>query len=124
MSKDFCLYIFLNFFRVTVKLRFYPKDYVQEFMAEALSFLLRNAPDEQLQYGIIMPPYNFFTSLRNSFFGFAGMDIKGIFFPCVSVLAQLISVVSIVILLYSFKFLVWELEKFLMWSLVRTCMNK
>ncbi|KAG6678404.1 hypothetical protein I3842_14G078800 [Carya illinoinensis] len=38
--------------KVTVKLRFYPKDYVQEFMAEALSFLLRNAPDEQLQYGI------------------------------------------------------------------------
>ncbi|XP_035546350.1 U3 small nucleolar RNA-associated protein 20-like isoform X4 [Juglans regia] len=35
--------------KVTVKLRFYPKDYVQEFMAEALSFLLRNAPDEQLQ---------------------------------------------------------------------------
>ncbi|KAE8036875.1 hypothetical protein FH972_009508 [Carpinus fangiana] len=38
--------------KVTVQLRFYPKDYVQEFMAEATSFLLRNAPDEQLQDGI------------------------------------------------------------------------
>ncbi|KAB1216916.1 hypothetical protein CJ030_MR4G016071 [Morella rubra] len=38
--------------KVTRKLRFYPKDYVQEFMAEALSFLLRNAPDEQLRDGV------------------------------------------------------------------------
>lgn len=38
--------------KVTAKLRFYPKDYIQEFMAEAMSFLLRNAPDEQLQAGI------------------------------------------------------------------------
>ncbi|XP_058180952.1 uncharacterized protein LOC131299427 isoform X1 [Rhododendron vialii] len=29
--------------RVSAKLRYYPKDYVQEFMAEAVSFLLRSA---------------------------------------------------------------------------------
>ncbi|KAK9281533.1 hypothetical protein L1049_004436 [Liquidambar formosana] len=38
--------------KVTVKLRYYPKEYVQEFMAEAMSFLLRNAPVEQLIRGI------------------------------------------------------------------------
>ncbi|KAA3480361.1 small subunit processome component 20-like protein isoform X2 [Gossypium australe] len=38
--------------RVTVRLRYYPKDHVQEFMAEATSFLLRNAPVEQLIKGI------------------------------------------------------------------------
>ncbi|XVF29034.1 hypothetical protein REPUB_Repub15cG0084600 [Reevesia pubescens] len=38
--------------KVTVRLRYYPKDYVQEFMAEATSFLLRNAPVEQLIKGI------------------------------------------------------------------------
>ncbi|GLU08657.1 hypothetical protein SLE2022_255570 [Rubroshorea leprosula] len=38
--------------KITVKLRYYPKDYVQEFMAEATSFLLRNAPIEQLIKGI------------------------------------------------------------------------
>ncbi|XP_052189171.1 uncharacterized protein LOC127799294 isoform X2 [Diospyros lotus] len=38
--------------RVTTKLRYYPKDYVQEFMAEAVSFLLRNASIEQLIKGI------------------------------------------------------------------------
>lgn len=37
--------------RVTIKLRFYPKDFVQEFMAEALSFLMRNAPTQQLVKG-------------------------------------------------------------------------
>ncbi|KAL7595784.1 hypothetical protein Lser_V15G29528 [Lactuca serriola] len=38
--------------KVTTKMRFYPKDYIQEFMAEAASFLLRNAPIEQLNRGI------------------------------------------------------------------------
>ncbi|XP_022722560.1 small subunit processome component 20 homolog isoform X3 [Durio zibethinus] len=38
--------------KVTVRLRYYPKDYVQEFMAEATSFLLRNAPVGQLIKGI------------------------------------------------------------------------
>ncbi|OWM88808.1 hypothetical protein CDL15_Pgr020762 [Punica granatum] len=38
--------------KVTIKLRYYPKDYVQEFIAEAMSFLLRNAPVEQLIKGI------------------------------------------------------------------------
>lgn len=38
--------------KVTAKLRFYPKDYIQEFMAESVSFLLRNAPVEQLNKGI------------------------------------------------------------------------
>ncbi|XP_045811204.1 small subunit processome component 20 homolog isoform X1 [Trifolium pratense] len=37
---------------VTSKLRYYPKEYVQQFMAEAMSFVLRNAPDEQLKRGI------------------------------------------------------------------------
>ncbi|KAL5542673.1 hypothetical protein UlMin_010383 [Ulmus minor] len=38
--------------KVTLKLRYYPKDYVQDFMAEALSFLLRNAPFDQLKQGV------------------------------------------------------------------------
>ncbi|WCJ33154.1 ARM repeat superfamily protein [Euphorbia peplus] len=38
--------------KVTVKLRYYPKDYVQELMAAATSFLLRNAPKDQLRKGI------------------------------------------------------------------------
>ncbi|CAL2245681.1 unnamed protein product [Prunus armeniaca] len=38
--------------KVTVKLRYYPKDYIQEFMAEGMSFLLRNAPFEQLKEGV------------------------------------------------------------------------
>ncbi|XP_045811208.1 small subunit processome component 20 homolog isoform X1 [Trifolium pratense] len=38
--------------KVTSKLRYYPKEYVQQFMAEAMSFVLRNAPDEQLKRGI------------------------------------------------------------------------
>ncbi|PSS35668.1 Small subunit processome component like [Actinidia chinensis var. chinensis] len=42
----------IHVLRVTAKLRYHPKDYVQEFMAEAVSFLLRNAPIEQLIKGI------------------------------------------------------------------------
>nr|GMC62848.1 small subunit processome component 20 homolog [Ipomoea batatas] len=38
--------------KVTVKLRYFPKDYVQEFMAESVSFLLRNASVKQLKKGI------------------------------------------------------------------------
>ncbi|XP_047333762.1 small subunit processome component 20 homolog [Impatiens glandulifera] len=38
--------------RITVKLRYYSKEYVQEFMAESVSFLLRNSPVEQLIKGI------------------------------------------------------------------------
>ncbi|WOG89602.1 hypothetical protein DCAR_0208840 [Daucus carota subsp. sativus] len=38
--------------KITVKLRYYPKDYIQEFMAESVSFLLRNAQDKQLGKGI------------------------------------------------------------------------
>ncbi|XP_052728331.1 uncharacterized protein LOC108328944 isoform X4 [Vigna angularis] len=38
--------------RVTSKLRYYPNKYVRQFMAEAMSFVLRNAPDEQLERGI------------------------------------------------------------------------
>jgi U3 small nucleolar RNA-associated protein 20 len=37
--------------RVTLKLRYYPKVYIQEFMAESVSFLLRNAPPEHLIKG-------------------------------------------------------------------------
>lgn len=39
------------FCRVTVKLRYFPKYHIQKFMAEAVSFLLRNAPFEQLKEG-------------------------------------------------------------------------
>ncbi|KAK1375649.1 DRIM domain-containing protein [Heracleum sosnowskyi] len=38
--------------KVTVKLRYYQKDYIQEFMAESVSFVLRNAPEKQLEKGI------------------------------------------------------------------------
>ncbi|CAL0327253.1 unnamed protein product [Lupinus luteus] len=39
--------------KVTEKLRYYPKKYVQQFMAEAMSYVLRNVPkDEQLERGI------------------------------------------------------------------------
>ncbi|XP_047962589.1 small subunit processome component 20 homolog isoform X2 [Salvia hispanica] len=38
--------------RITKKLRYHPKDYVREFMAESVSFLLRKAPIEQLKRGI------------------------------------------------------------------------
>lgn len=38
--------------RVTSKLRYYPKEYVRQFMAEAMSFVLRNAPDVQLKRGM------------------------------------------------------------------------
>lgn len=38
--------------RVTKGLRYYPKAYVQEFAAEAISFLLRNASMKQLIKGI------------------------------------------------------------------------
>ncbi|VFR01143.1 unnamed protein product [Cuscuta campestris] len=38
--------------KATVKLRYFPKVYVQEFMAESLSFLLRNASLQQLKKGI------------------------------------------------------------------------
>lgn len=43
-----CLF---EFSRVTVSLRYYSKDYIQDFMAEATSFLLRNAPVDQLKNG-------------------------------------------------------------------------
>ncbi|KAJ3672155.1 hypothetical protein LUZ60_006876 [Juncus effusus] len=42
----------VNILKVTVKLRFYSKDYVREFMAEVVSFLLRNAPEKQLFTGL------------------------------------------------------------------------
>lgn len=38
--------------RITAALRFFPKDYVREFMAESVSFLLRNAPNSQLTQGL------------------------------------------------------------------------
>ncbi|XP_076896866.1 uncharacterized protein LOC143550000 [Bidens hawaiensis] len=38
--------------KITIKLRFYPKDYIQEFMAESVSFLLRNAPTNQINKGV------------------------------------------------------------------------
>ncbi|ESQ54097.1 hypothetical protein EUTSA_v10024182mg [Eutrema salsugineum] len=38
--------------RDTVELRYYPKDYINEFMSESMSFLLRNARDEELEKGI------------------------------------------------------------------------
>jgi U3 small nucleolar RNA-associated protein 20 len=41
--------------RITAPLRFFPKDYVREFMAESVSFVLRNAPNGQQIEGI--PPF-------------------------------------------------------------------
>ncbi|KAJ6777070.1 hypothetical protein OIU74_001111 [Salix koriyanagi] len=38
--------------KLTVKLRYYPKEYVQEFMAATTSLLLRNASEGQLRKGI------------------------------------------------------------------------
>ncbi|KAF0916337.1 hypothetical protein E2562_005936 [Oryza meyeriana var. granulata] len=38
--------------RITAPLRFFPKDYVREFMAESVSFVLRNAPISQLIQGV------------------------------------------------------------------------
>ncbi|KAL8501064.1 hypothetical protein ACS0TY_020583 [Phlomoides rotata] len=39
--------------RITAKLRYYPKDYVREFMAESVSFLLRKASDQQREKGVM-----------------------------------------------------------------------
>nr|CAB3473394.1 unnamed protein product [Digitaria exilis] len=39
--------------RITAALRYFPKDYVREFMAESVSFLLRNAPSNQLTQGLM-----------------------------------------------------------------------
>uniref|UniRef100_K3XDN4 Uncharacterized protein n=1 Tax=Setaria italica TaxID=4555 RepID=K3XDN4_SETIT len=39
--------------RITAALRYFPKDYVREFMAESVSFLLRNAPNNQLTQGLM-----------------------------------------------------------------------
>ncbi|KAG5588462.1 hypothetical protein H5410_048896 [Solanum commersonii] len=36
----------------TVQLRYYPKEYVHEFMADSVSFILRNAPVKQLIKGV------------------------------------------------------------------------
>nr|XP_018626916.1 small subunit processome component 20 homolog isoform X2 [Nicotiana tomentosiformis] len=38
--------------KVTVKLRYYSKEYVHEFMADSISFILRNAPVKQLIKGV------------------------------------------------------------------------
>ena len=40
--------------RTTSALRYFPKDYVREFMAESVSFLLRNAPNNQLAQGTFL----------------------------------------------------------------------
>ncbi|CAN6446079.1 unnamed protein product [Victoria cruziana] len=42
----------VNLLKTTKNLRFYPRDYVQEFAAEALSVLLRSASPEQLIKGV------------------------------------------------------------------------
>ncbi|OVA05421.1 Down-regulated-in-metastasis protein [Macleaya cordata] len=42
----------IHVLKITIHLRYYSKDYVQEFMAESVSFLLRNAPLKQLIKGI------------------------------------------------------------------------
>jgi U3 small nucleolar RNA-associated protein 20 len=39
--------------RTTSALRYFPKDYVRAFMAESVSFLLRNAPNNQLAQGLM-----------------------------------------------------------------------
>ncbi|KAF5740542.1 small subunit processome component 20 isoform X1 [Tripterygium wilfordii] len=42
----------INLLSVTLNLRYYPRDYVQEYMAQALSFLLRRVSKEQLEKGV------------------------------------------------------------------------
>ncbi|CAN1813709.1 U3 small nucleolar RNA-associated protein 20 [Linum perenne] len=42
----------VNILKISAKLIYYPKDYIQKFAAEATSYLLRNAYDKQLQQGI------------------------------------------------------------------------
>ncbi|TVU34273.1 hypothetical protein EJB05_16104 [Eragrostis curvula] len=39
--------------RITAPLRYFPKDYIREFMAESVSFLLRNTPNKQLTHGLM-----------------------------------------------------------------------
>ena len=58
-----CFLYGLTFFlgRLTVKLRYYPKEYVQEFMAATTSLLLRNASEGQLKKGILY--YNFLNQV-------------------------------------------------------------
>ncbi|KAL9664606.1 hypothetical protein QQ045_020011 [Rhodiola kirilowii] len=50
--RKYLLRDIIYIFKVTLNLRYYPKDYVQEFMGEAMGFLLRNAPVDQLMKGI------------------------------------------------------------------------
>lgn len=52
-------YVYFGTSRVTAKLRYYPKEYIQQFMAEAMSFVLRNAPDEHLKRGIDLYIFSF-----------------------------------------------------------------
>ncbi|KAL5994512.1 hypothetical protein ACLOJK_024565 [Asimina triloba] len=52
LVSDAVLVLNRNVIIITIRLRYYPRDYVQEFMAEAISFLLRNAPNEQLIKGV------------------------------------------------------------------------
>ncbi|KAL3329329.1 hypothetical protein AABB24_036434 [Solanum stoloniferum] len=42
----------VDILKVTVQLRYYPKEYVHEFMADSVSFILRNAPVKQLIKGV------------------------------------------------------------------------
>ncbi|XP_010938573.1 uncharacterized protein [Elaeis guineensis] len=42
----------VHILKITVRLRFFSRDYIQEFMAESVSFVLRNAPINQLTKGI------------------------------------------------------------------------
>lgn len=42
----------VNVLKITTRLRYFPKDYVQEFMAETISFVLRNSSVNQLTKGI------------------------------------------------------------------------
>lgn len=61
LHKDLFVFFYIGVFlcaffffihRVTTKLRYYPKDYIREFMAESVSYLLRKAPVPQLKRGI------------------------------------------------------------------------
>ncbi|KAG1347740.1 hypothetical protein COCNU_06G015690 [Cocos nucifera] len=42
----------VHILKITVQLRFFPSYYIQEFMAESVSFVLRNAPINQLTKGL------------------------------------------------------------------------
>ncbi|KNA06859.1 hypothetical protein SOVF_177220 isoform A [Spinacia oleracea] len=50
--KKYLIQDVVHVLKVSVKLRYYPKEFVQEFMAQAISYLLRQSSDGQLEKGV------------------------------------------------------------------------